>query len=87
MVFVLALVKLWFFMLLSACWRRLRGLSKMGMKIYGVPVNIGHEDRRGDGGPDSTWFTGYNEKFFYDRGVLYKYLYGAMKKPFRLCSC
>ena len=55
---------------------------KKGMKIYGVPVNIGHEDRRGDGGPDSTWFTGYNEKFFYDRGVLYKYLYGAMKKPF-----
>ncbi|NLC74885.1 MAG: glycosyltransferase family 2 protein, partial [Clostridiales bacterium] len=22
--------------------------------------------------------NGYNEKFFYDRGVLYHYLYGAM---------
>ncbi|MBO5999034.1 MAG: glycosyltransferase [Lachnospiraceae bacterium] len=55
---------------------------KKGLKIYGVPVNIGHEDRREGDGPDSTWFTGYNEKFFYDRGVLYKYLYGVMKKPF-----
>ena len=23
-----------------------------------------------------TWFHGYNEKFFYDRGVLYHFLYG-----------
>ena len=27
---------------------------------------------------DSTWFEGYNEKFFRDRGVLYRYLYGKL---------
>ena len=57
---------------------------KKGLKIYGVPVNIGHENRREGDGPDSTWFTGYNDKFFYDRGVLYRYLYGPMKKPFAM---
>ena len=54
---------------------------KKGLKIYAVPVIIGHEMER-EGG--STWFSGYNEKFFYDRGVLYHYLYGIMQKPFAL---
>ena len=31
-----------------------------------------------------TWFHGYTEKFFYDRGVLYVYLYGMMAKPFAM---
>ncbi len=26
----------------------------------------------------STWFEGYTDKFFFDRGVLYHFLYGAM---------
>ena len=47
---------------------------KKGLKIYGVPVTIGFEDKRKDGA--STWFSGYNEKFFYDRGVLFSHLYG-----------
>ena len=46
---------------------------KTGLKVYAVPVCIGEEIPR-----PSTWFFGYNEKFFYDRGVLYHYLYGAM---------
>ncbi|MBD5531458.1 MAG: glycosyltransferase family 2 protein [Lachnospiraceae bacterium] len=47
-----------------------------GLKVYKVPVTIGEEIPR-----PSTWFHGYNEKFFFDRGVLYHYLYGFWKKP------
>ena len=46
---------------------------KAGLKVYAVPVCIGEEIPR-----PSTWFFGYNEKFFYDRGVLYHYLYKKM---------
>lgn len=49
---------------------------KKGLKAYKVPVSIGAERER-----ESTWFKGFNEKFFYDRGVLYHYLYGWLKKP------
>ncbi len=49
---------------------------KKGMKLLAVPVCIGEEVEREDG--SSTWFNGYDEKFFYDRGVLYHYLYGAL---------
>ena len=55
---------------------------KKGLRIYAVPVAIGHERARENN--ESTWFKGYNEKFFYDRGVLYHYLYGIMKYPFAL---
>ena len=48
---------------------------KRGLRIYAVPVGIGREMSR-EGG-ESTWFKGFSEKFFYDRGVLYRYLYGA----------
>lgn len=46
---------------------------KAGLKVYKVPVAIGHEKVR-----ESTWFTGYNTKFFFDRGVLYAHLYGGL---------
>ena len=36
-----------------------------GYKVYTAPVTIGREEAG-----DSTWFHGYNEKFFHDRGVL-----------------
>ncbi len=49
-----------------------------GLKIWSVPVAIGHEGSRQDG--SSTWFHGYNEKFFYDRGVLYHSLYGRLAR-------
>lgn len=48
---------------------------KAGLKVYKVPVQIGKETPR-----ESTWFQGYNEKFFYDRGVLYRHLYGWMAR-------
>lgn len=53
----------------------IRDCLKSGMRVYRVPVNIGKEKYR-----ESTWFRGYNEKFFFDRGVLYSYLYGRLDK-------
>lgn len=52
---------------------------KKGMKAYALPIMIGKEVPR-----PSTWFNGYNDKFFFDRGVLYQVLYGRMAKPFGL---
>ncbi len=49
----------------------LRDCLRAGLKVYAVPVNIGEEAPR-----PSTWFFGYDEKFFHDRGVLYHVLYG-----------
>ncbi len=54
----------------------LKDCLKAGLKVYCIPVTLGHEMER-----ESTWFTGYNEKFFYDRGVLYHHLYGKLAKP------
>lgn len=48
---------------------------KKGLKVYKVPVLIGKENGR-----ESTWFKGYNRKFFFDRGVLYSHLYGRLAK-------
>lgn len=47
-----------------------------GMNVYALPITIGKEEKR-----PSTWFEGYNDKFFFDRGVLYRCLYGAMARP------
>lgn len=52
---------------------------KKGLKAYALPILIGKEEPR-----PSTWFNGYNEKFFFDRGVLYRVLYGKMAKPFAI---
>lgn len=49
---------------------------KKGLKVYKAPVTIGKENGR-----PSTWFHGYNEKFFYDRGVLYRFLYKKLALP------
>ncbi len=43
---------------------------RAGLKLKALPIEIGYEEAR-----ESTWFTGYHEKFFYDRGVLYHFLY------------
>lgn len=47
-------------------------LLKKGCKVYTSPVTIGKEVEG-----DSSWFNGYNEKYFFDRGVLYRCMYGA----------
>lgn len=57
----------------------IRDCIKSGMRVYALPITIGKEVAR-----PSTWFHGYTEKFFFDRGVLYQYLYGPLKKPLAL---
>ena len=54
----------------------LKDALKAGLKLFAVTTCLGEEIER-EGG-ESTWFKGYNEKFFYDRGVLYHYLYGNL---------
>ncbi|MBR3683452.1 MAG: glycosyltransferase [Lachnospiraceae bacterium] len=51
----------------------IRDCIKKGLKVYKAPVLIGAETPG-----ESTWFRGYTEKFFVDRGVLYHYLYGRL---------
>lgn len=51
----------------------IRDIIKKGLKVYTAPVTIGMEKPG-----DSTWFSGYNNKFFFDRGALYHYLYGKL---------
>lgn len=51
----------------------LRDCLNYGLKAYAVPVEIGEERER-----ESTWFKGYTKKFFFDRGVLYHFLYGRL---------
>ncbi|MDO4302785.1 MAG: glycosyltransferase family 2 protein [Bacillota bacterium] len=52
---------------------------KKGLHLYASCENLGQEVYR-----ESTWFKGYNEKFFVDRGVLYHYLYGVLARLFSL---
>lgn len=54
----------------------LRDCLKAGLVMYAHTVCIGEEKER-----ESTWFSGYHDKFFRDRGVLYHYLYGAAAVP------
>lgn len=41
-------------------------MLKKGMKIYTYPVVIAEVDQT-----TSSWFRGYNCKYFYDKGALY----------------
>lgn len=51
----------------------IRDCLRAGLRVYAVPIEIGEEVPR-----PSTWFHGYDETFFYDRGVLYRALYGSL---------
>ncbi len=46
---------------------------KAGLNIYRTTVSLGREKKS-----ESTWFKGYTDKFFFDRGVLYHFLYGRL---------
>lgn len=50
----------------------LKECIQKGLKVFASEVILGKEESR-----PSTWFHGYDEKFFFDRGILYHYLYGA----------
>ena len=56
-----------------------RDCLKKGLHLYAETAELGEEIYR-----ESTWFKGYNEKFFFDRGVLYHYLYGRLAGLFTL---
>lgn len=51
----------------------LKEFIQKGYHVYKTPVLIGRENET-----ESTWFTGYHDKFFFDRGVLYTFLYGKL---------
>ena len=57
----------------------LKDALKNKLRIYAVTAVIGREEER-----ESTWFKGYTEKFFYDRGVLFCFLYGKLSVFFIL---
>lgn len=52
---------------------------RAGLKVYAVSSVIGTERSR-----KSTWFKGYDEKFFFDRGVLFHFLYGKWARLWAL---
>jgi glycosyltransferase involved in cell wall biosynthesis len=54
----------------------LKDCLKYGFRTYAVPIELGEEKER-----ESTWFKGYTDKFFIDRGVLYHFLYGWLAYP------
>lgn len=43
---------------------------KAGMKLYSSPITIGTVKQ-----DSSTWFNGYNDKFYVDKGVFFRYLF------------
>lgn len=51
----------------------LKEFMDKGFSVYTAPVTIAREEAG-----ESTWFKGYNEKFFRDKGVLYRFLYGRL---------
>ncbi|MDE6951888.1 MAG: glycosyltransferase family 2 protein [Lachnospiraceae bacterium] len=53
----------------------LKQFMQKGYRVYTSEAVIGRETEG-----DSTWFSGYHNKFFFDRGVLYHFLYGPLAK-------
>lgn len=58
----------------------LRDCLKKGLHIYAVPYALAQIDQESK----STWFKGYTERFFYDKGALYACLYKDFWFPFVL---
>ncbi len=53
---------------------------KNGLRVIAVPRTILKLDQKSE----STWFAGYNDKFFFDTGFSYTSHYGAFAKLFGL---
>lgn len=51
---------------------------RAGLRMYSSPVEIGKVTHS-----QSTWFSGYNEKFFFDKGALFC----AISEPFAVLLC
>lgn len=55
---------------------------RKGLKIYSYPaVTAKLIERR------STWFAGYNDKYFFDKGVLFSLLYPGLCKIYAMIHC
>ncbi|MCR5311645.1 MAG: glycosyltransferase family 2 protein [Lachnospiraceae bacterium] len=54
----------------------IRDCLKKKLDLYRTTTVIGEEIPR-----PSTWFKGYDDKYFFDRGVLYHFLYGILAFP------
>lgn len=54
----------------------LAGALKSGLKVWTVPGYIGNVIHG-----ESTWFQGYTDKYFYDKGVLMGTIFGVMAYP------
>lgn len=61
----------------------LRDCLKKGLKIYAVPYALAEIDQESV----STWFEGYNEKFFRDKGALYYCLHPVLWRVYALRYC
>lgn len=55
---------------------------KSGLKVYAAPVKIGHVKFE-----TSSWFTGYTEKYFKDKGLFFYYLSNKYYKLLCLQYC
>ena len=44
----------------------LNDCKKKGLKIYSVPKQIGRVENK-----ESTWFKGFNRRFFFDQGAIF----------------
>ena len=51
----------------------IRDMLRNGLKIYAIPEIIATVDQS-----TSTWFSGYHEKFFFDKGALMKAMFPKM---------
>ena len=56
-------------------------LLNSGVKLYAYPGKIGTVTF------ENTWFCGYNEKYFYDKGVFFYFLSHKFAKPLCLQYC
>lgn len=50
-----------------------------GLKVFAYPAIIGETDLA-----SSSWFTGYGEKFFFDKGALFQAAFGVFSLPMML---
>lgn len=64
----------------------IRNCLKNGLKLYTYPLKIADVYQN-----ESTWFTGYNEKYFYDKGALlymcFRHMYLIVIFAYALKSC
>lgn len=60
----------------------LRDCLRKGLRIYAIPASIAQIDDS-----DSSWFQGYSDKYFQDKGVLYYALDGKWSRVHILLHC